>query len=236
MITDRLLAISRMVIKGQVAADIGSDHARLPLYLAEQGLVPGVIATEINEGPLFKAREAIAASSARDLVELRPGDGLQPLIRGEAVTVIIAGLGGDTICRILSSDWEKAASFRYFVFQPMSRPYMLRAALAERGWPILDEVLVMENKRIFVIISSKPGEEPYQLSRLELDIGPIILQRREQYLEQLYLQHWMAKYRAVYQGLVQSDILLHRTSIMDYQERIKALEVIIDAGKSSRPD
>ncbi len=230
MLTNRLLAITNMIISGQAAADIGSDHARLPIYLVEQGIVPRAIATELGDGPCLRAREAIANSTCGDLIELRQGDGLQPLERGEAATVIIAGMGGDTICRILSHDWNKAASYQRFVFQPMSRPYILRSALAEKGWPILDEVLVTENKRIFAIISSKPGKTPYQLSKLELDIGPNILTARDSETGKLYWEQWLAKYKAVYQSLLQSDSIENRALILDYEKRIEALEVIIDAG------
>jgi len=230
LITDRLLAISKMIIAGQAAADIGSDHARLPIYLVENHLVPRVIATELADGPFLRAREAVINSSCRDLIELRQGDGLQALQKGEAASVVIAGMGGDTIYSILSHDWEKAASFPRFIFQPMSRPYMLRAALAEQGWPILDEMLVTENKRIFVIICSTPGKNPYRLSRLELDIGPIILQARDNDTAKLYLGQWMAKYKAVCQSLSQSNTSENLSLKLDYEQRITALEVIIDAG------
>ena len=230
MITDRLLAISKMIIVGQTAADIGSDHVRLPIYLVENGIVPGVIATELADGPFLRAQEAIINSSCKDVIELRQGDGLQALQKGEAATVIIAGMGGDTICSILSHDWDKAASFRRFVFQPMSRAYRLRVALAEQGWPILDEMLVTENKRIFAIICSTPGKTPYRLSRLELDIGPIILLARDSEVGKLYLGQWMAKYKAICQSLSQSNTWENRSLILDYEQRITALEVIIDAG------
>ncbi len=230
MLTNRLLAITNMIIPGQAAADIGSDHAFLPIYLVEEGIVPKVIATEITEGPFFRAQETIVGSRGKDYIELRKGDGLQPLQKGEVATVIIAGMGSDTICSILSHDWDKAASFQRFVFQPMSRPYMLRATLAEQGWPILDEILVTENNRIFVIIKSRPGKIPYTLSRLELDIGPIILGDKDSEPGRLYLEHWMAKYNAVYQSLLLSNTTQNRALILDYEQRIKALEAIIDAG------
>jgi tRNA (adenine22-N1)-methyltransferase len=229
-INERLLAVAKLVIPGQVAADIGSDHARLPIYLVQKGIVPWAIATELSRGPLARTQAAIMLSPVRDLVQPRLGDGLQALDRGEAASIIMAGMGADTICRILSRDWEKAASFRRFVFQPMSRPFVLRQALAEQGWPILDELLVRENKRIFLIISSSPGNRPYKLSSLELDIGPIILKNRDRELNKIYLQRWMNRYQAVYQSLLQSNSPETRLLIEDYKHKIKALEVIMDAG------
>jgi tRNA (adenine22-N1)-methyltransferase len=192
--------------------------------------VPWAIATELSRGPLARTQAAIMLSPVRDLVQPRLGDGLQALDRGEAASIIMAGMGADTICRILSRDWEKAASFRRFVFQPMSRPFVLRQALAEQGWPILDELLVRENKRIFLIISSSPGNRPYKLSSLELDIGPIILKNRDRELNKIYLQRWMNRYQAVYQSLLQSNSPETRLLIEDYKHKIKALEVIMDAG------
>ncbi len=232
MLTDRLLAISKMIIAGQAAADIGSDHAFLPIYLVEQGIVPKAIATELSDGPLSRAQEAIENCSFPDSIELRKGDGLQPLTAGEAATVIIAGMGGETICSILSCDWDKAASFQRFVFQPMSRAYMLRAYLAEQGWPILGEKLVIENKRIFVIISSSPGKIPYKLSQLELDIGPIILDTKDSDWGKFYLEQWMAKYKAVHKSLLRSNTFENSALILDYQQRIEGLEAILDASES----
>jgi tRNA (adenine22-N1)-methyltransferase len=219
-----------MVIPGQVVADIGSDHARLPIYLVEQGIVSWAIATEISQGPLSRAQAAIMLSPARDSIQPRLGDGLQALDWSEAATVIMAGMGADTICQILSHDWEKAASYRRFVFQPMSRPFVLRKALAEQGWPILDELLIRENKRIFIIICSQPENRPYKLSRLELDIGPRILKNRDHELYKPYLQQWMDRYQAVYKSLLQSNSPENRLLKEDYKHRIKALEVIMDAG------
>ncbi|NLO20924.1 MAG: SAM-dependent methyltransferase [Syntrophomonadaceae bacterium] len=229
-INGRLLAVARMVIPGQVVADIGSDHARLPIYLVEQGIVSWAIATEISQGPLSRAQAAIMLSPARDSIQPRLGDGLQALDWSEAATVIMAGMGADTICQILSHDWEKAASYRRFVFQPMSRPFVLRKALAEQGWPILDELLIRENKRIFIIICSQPENRPYKLSRLELDIGPRILKNRDHELYKPYLQQWMDRYQAVYKSLLQSNSPENRLLKEDYKHRIKALEVIMDAG------
>ncbi len=232
MLNDRLLAVSNMIIAGKAIADIGSDHVFLPIYLMEHRIVPKAIATELREGPFSRAQEATKNSSFRDLIELRKGDGLQALEAGEVGTVIIAGMGGETICSILSYDWDKAASFQRLVFQPMSRAYMLRAALAERGWPILDEMLVRENKRIFIIISSRPGNKPYKLSQIEMDIGPIIAKNRGSELVKLYLQQWMAKYRAVHDSLLQSNSSENEEILLDYGQRIESLGLILDASRS----
>ena len=94
----------------------------------------------------------------------------------------------------------------------------------------MDELLVRENKRIFLIISSSPGNRPYKLSSLELDIGPIILKNRDRELNKIYLQRWMNRYQAVYQSLLQSNSPETRLLIEDYKNKIKALEVIMDAG------
>lgn len=147
-------------------------------------------------------------------------------------TVIIAGMGGETICSILFHDWDKAASFQRFVFQPMSRAYMLRAVLAERGWPILDEILVRENKRIFIIISSSPGNKPYKLSQVEMDIGTIIMKNKESKLVKLYLGQWMVKYRAVHDSLLHSNSSENEEILLDYGQRIKSLGLILDGSKN----
>jgi tRNA (adenine22-N1)-methyltransferase len=232
VLTDRLRTVAHLIIKGEPAADIGSDHAYLPVYLVEQGLAPRVIATELTESPLQRARAAILNSSCRNAIELRKGDGLEALAPGEVSTVIIAGMGGETIKHILEKDWGKSESFKRFIFQPMSRAYMVRETLARQGWPIIDEKLVMENGRIFVIISSLPGSTSYSLSPLELDIGPLLIKNKTNQLTEIYLKRWMKRYQVVYMNLLQSKAKNNQELLRFFGQKIKELGVIMNADQS----
>lgn len=194
---DRIAAMASMVIQGETAADIGADHAELALYLLEAGITPKIIISELPAGPYNRACAAIQNSPYFNKIEARQGDGLQVLSQGEVYNIILAGMGGDTLAGIIAFDLRKAASFRHYVFQPMTKPQVLRSLLADLGWPILQEVLVKEKNKYFIIISAEPGGKPYTLSPLELDIGPEIIKKSSQPVVKGYLQAQLQKYRKI---------------------------------------
>ncbi len=225
MLNKRLLAISDSVIRGGAVADIGADHGLLTLFLLENHIVPRVIASEVKEGPFARLKQAIKPSPFSEQVDLRLGDGLEVLAPGEVATVIIAGMGGDNTAEILARRWEHSSTYRRFIFQPMSKADVLRGGLSRQGWPILEEKLVEEQGRIYSIISSCSGDEPYALNLLELELGPIIL-RSDSPLRKRFLQNHMEKYRRVYRSLCQSETVAKK-NLKEYEERITGLEDII---------
>lgn len=230
LLDKRLFTITEMILKGEPVADIGADHALLSIYMVENNIVPRAIVTDLPDGPYNRAADAVKNNHCVNRIDVRQGNGLQVLNPGEVSSVIIAGMGGGTIVEILSHDWYKAATYKRFVFQPMSRADVLRRELSRQGWPILDERLVWENQKYFVIISVCPGERPYKLSSLETEVGPVILKGTSQ-LNHRYLEDYLRKYTVVYNNLLNSrqadrDILLE-----NYHSRIKELEEVLSAGE-----
>lgn len=227
----RLKAISTLVKTGLPLADIGSDHAQIPLYLVKNDLVPWAIATELADGPYIRMQRAVNASGFRERVCVRQGDGLQVLCPGEVAGVVIAGIGGDLITDILARDWAKAESFGYHILQPMSRSRVLRKNLAARGWPIVEEVLVMEKGQYYVIILTRPGSEAYHLSELEEELGPLVLKGSSP-LRMDYLQYYLNKYKKIKCNMAKSDRAQAIDCRNSIEARIRDLEAIINAGKS----
>lgn len=225
MFDKRLLAISQMIVKGQPLADIGTDHAYLPVYLVKNGMVPRAIATDVAQGPYLRAVREIEKEGLMDRIEVRKGNGLRVIEKGEVYNVVIAGMGGETIASILEDDWEKAESFACFVFQPMSKPEALRHVLAKKGWPILDEKVVMENGRFFVIISSKPDNKPYFLSPLEEEIGPVILRSK---VYTMFLRYYLNKYRLIERELSKSKEAYESGLLLEYEKKVKELEEVLN--------
>ena len=226
LLSRRLLALAEMIIKGGVTADIGADHGGLARFLVEHKMAPQVIATELGDGPYQRLLAGVADSPCRGLIKIRRGDGLAVLGSGEAVNVVIAGLGGEAMAEILSADYSKACSFKRFVFQPMSRAGALRRELSGRGWPILEERLIDENGRLFVALSAGPGDIPYRLTPLEIDVGPLLLRRETAYRSR-YLKSCLSRYRAACHGLMQAggdrDI-----AVDEYRGKILELEAKLD--------
>ncbi|NLW90303.1 MAG: SAM-dependent methyltransferase [Syntrophomonadaceae bacterium] len=227
MQSSRLKAICSYIKPGSTVADIGSDHALLPLYLIENELSPWVIASEFGNGPFIKMQRAINAAGCRERIFVRQGSGLESICPGEADYVVIAGMGGDIITDILASDWNKAETFSHFLLQPMSRGCVLRRALAARGWPIVDETLVMEKGQFYVIIESRPGREVYRLSDVEEELGPLVLKGSSP-LKKPYLNYYLDKYKIVCDNLARSPRAAAQGTRKNMISRLRELEAIMN--------
>ena len=131
-LTPRLLALAQQVPEGARFADVGTDHARLPVWLLEQGIIQHAIASDLREGPLEQARETARRHALTERLSFRLGDGLAP-IRGEEVDVCaIAGMGGETIAAILSACPWAASAGHTFLLPPT--PRRASAVPWRRGW------------------------------------------------------------------------------------------------------
>lgn len=183
-ISKRLTRLAELAPHGAKAVDIGTDHGFLPVFLIKEKISPAVIAVDINEKPLAAARKNIIFYEAGDSIELRRGDGLKAIRPAEAEVAIIAGLGGGTIRDILSSAPDVTRRLRRIILQPMTDADVLRRWLAENGWLITEEDLILEDGRIFEIIAAEPGN-PRELSPAEQSFGPLLLQKRHPLLLQL---------------------------------------------------
>ncbi len=151
MLTPRLNMILENIEKGKIA-DIGTDHAYLPIELAKMG--KQVIATDVNIGPLKNAEKNVIKNNQN--IELRLGSGLAPLNIGDADEIIIAGMGGELIEKIISADFEKALSAR-LLLQPMNSQKELRKFLIENGFTIIKEDLAKEGFKIYNLIICEKG-------------------------------------------------------------------------------
>ncbi|HPT70636.1 MAG TPA: tRNA (adenine(22)-N(1))-methyltransferase TrmK, partial [Syntrophomonas sp.] len=172
--------------------------------------------------------DAVRNCNLQDHIEVRQGDGLQTLTEGETATIVIAGLGGETIAAILAYDWEKAASYRKYIFQPMTKASVLRRTLADRGWPILQEKLLRDNDHYVVIIVSQPGSTPYCLDELEAEIGREALKADDQ-IKREYLFKFMEKYTKIYESLKNSTRQDNQLLASSCRDKLERLELILDA-------
>ncbi len=158
MITPRLQAIIDYISKPTVA-DIGTDHAYIPIYLIRNNICKKVIATDIRKGPVEAARRHI--TKYNQSIEVRLGGGLDPVCLGETEQIIIAGMGGEMICKIISDNFEKARQ-SLLVLQPMNGQYELRRFLHENNFSIKCENMAKEGTKIYNIMLVKDGyQKPF---------------------------------------------------------------------------
>ena len=162
-LSDRLQMIADNIRKGETMADIGTDHGFLPIYLLKNEISPRVIMSDVNSGPLARAKEnfceafGIEGLSQEELLgksmaEFRLGSGLETIGTGEVDDIVIAGMGGKLIVEILMTDFEKTALFKKFILQPRNGLGHLRSYLNAAGFDIEKELLVREADNICNVI------------------------------------------------------------------------------------
>ncbi len=166
----RLELIASILPHGRGFADVGTDHGYLPVYMAQHGYSGKIIASDINEGPLSTAVASARQAGVEDRIFFRLCDGLDGCGSEELDTVVIAGMGGDTICGILDrADWVMSRDI-LLILQPMTKAEVLRYWLTNNDFAICGEWLIEENGEIYQILSARFGART-PLSDAELFTG-----------------------------------------------------------------
>lgn len=147
----RLQMLADLVPPGARLADIGTDHGYLPVWLLSQGKISSAVAADIAADPLDHARRTAEEYGVHENLAFRLCDGLQGLSLQDADTLVIAGMGGETIVHILSqADWCREA--KLLLLQPMTKSELLRSWLTENGYTIQQERLVRDKAYLYPIL------------------------------------------------------------------------------------
>ena len=164
-LTPRLQLLADWVPQGTRLADVGTDHAYLPVWLSLQGRVTCAIASDLRKGPLERARLTGSTYGAEN-IDYRLCNGLAD-IRGEEVDVVaIAGMGGETIAAILAAAPWTADGKHTLLLQPMTRSAQLRSFLMDNGYEITREALVRDRGTIYPVMEVKAGKMELSLGQL----------------------------------------------------------------------
>ena len=198
-------------------ADIGTDHGSLPLWCLENEIVPYAVLSDVNEGPLERARQRMESSFvAEDRYDLRLGNGLSVLQPGEVQTIVIAGMGGELIASILEADPDVAQSVERFVFQPRSRAGALRVWLWTHGWRICEEKLARERGRLCQVFAAEKGtQEPYEFPDIPAGNDPLMIE---------FLDKELVNIKLIYENLLRSNGPDAQKTLQALQRKAKALE------------
>ena len=164
-LSPRLQSIANEVLRGTVVADVGIDHAYLPVWLLCEGIVSSAIGTDLREGPLERAKQTAVRYGVPNRISLRLCDGLSAISPEEAEYITIAGMGGETIANILEqAQWTKVGQ-HVLLLQPMSSQEDLRKYLTEHGYIIEKEILSREGDTIYLTLRVCAGKSaPYSLA------------------------------------------------------------------------
>ena len=219
---ERLAAVAAFVPLGARLADIGTDHAKLPLALAAAGKIAHAIAVDVNEGPFEAARRAVQAAGLAQTVEVRLGDGLAALAPGEVDSVAVAGMGGSLISRILTDGAAVLRAVETLVLQPQSDAAELRAWLYAHDWHIADESLALAGGRIYEVLLAKPGREDFPAPIL-LEIGPLLWQKKPPLLR-AHIEHLILRARRAAFGMEKSARAKESAAYRALKEKIASLK------------
>lgn len=167
----RLKAVYDRVRPGALFADIGTDHAYLPIALMQAGKIRGALACDIRQGPLCRAEANIAACGFEKAIVCRLGDGLAPAEESGFTDAAVCGMGGEVIAGILSRSAAIRAPGVRLILQPMTHAADLRRWLTENGFYLFDEGLASADGKIYQIFCAEAGEQKPPYTPAELETG-----------------------------------------------------------------
>ena len=168
---NRLYLCAKKVRQEKSIVDIGADHAYLAIWLVLNKLVRHAIATDIRKGPLLNSVHNIKKFGLEDKIEARRSDGLDEINPYEVDDIIIAGMGGELIAQIISrADWLKEKS-KHLILQPMSSESELREFLNREHFKIDSEQAIIDNNKVYTVMSVFFEETFYNFDKLYPYIG-----------------------------------------------------------------
>ena len=172
----RLSAIAKFVPQGSRVIDVGTDHAYIPIYLITQGIAKSCLATDINKGPLEKARKNLIAHKISN-VKLKQTNGLEGIPYDAGEVVMISGMGGYLIVDILERSKSLVEKMNKLILQPQQDIDEVRKYLHTIGFKIEDEDFVEDEGKYYTIIVAVPGQECYE-ETYEYTYGKCLIQKK----------------------------------------------------------
>ncbi|MBM7645783.1 tRNA (adenine22-N1)-methyltransferase [Scopulibacillus daqui] len=223
-LSKRLLRlISYIPAHAKTLSDIGSDHAYLPCYAYQKGLISQAVAGEVNEGPYQSALRTVQSLGLEKVISVRLGDGLKVIKRGETDVVVIAGMGGSLIRKILDEGSDKLTSETTLILQPNVASDTVRDWLSSHGWSIFNEDILEEDGHIYEMLAAHQTAEPIQLTEIERLMGPYLIKKKDKVFE----KKWRMELHKI-ENIIQSLSNTEQTDdiVQKKQQFIKKAEII----------
>ncbi len=224
-ISTRLKTIANMVDKCGVVADIGTDHAYLPIYLIKQGICKEAIASDINKGPVERASENVRREGLDSKICCKLGSGFNTLKPGDADCAIIAGMGGNLIRDIIEDKKEVFENLNYAIFQPVQNPEVLRQYIYDKGFEVIDEELCIDDNKFYEIIKVRYSEKPRDVEDIYYEIGEKLVEKKHALLNK-YIEYKLEKYNNIIK-YISEDTELAEKRKQDIWDKIKKMEDLL---------
>ncbi len=204
-LSKRLARIASFVEPQARIADIGTDHAYIPIALAQAGTIDFAVASDIGAGPCAIARTNIKNAGLSDKIVVRQADGLAGLRLEDGLdTIIIAGMGGQLMIEILEAGLERLDGTESLILEPNRDDYAVRSWLAEHEFGILDEALIEDDGHVYPIIVAGQTRPEVPYTQADLILGPVLRKERSALFLQ-ELQRAIKTTKQVLAGLQQAS-------------------------------
>jgi len=224
-ISKRLGAAVALVTKNNRVADIGCDHAYTSIYLVENKIASKVIACDINKGPLQRAKENISRYGYSAIIETRLSDGAKKIEHGEVDTLLVSGMGGGLVVKILSDSKEVVESCTELILQPQSEIYLVRKYLHEIGYQITDENMVIDEGKYYVMMRATKADGHQRYSdEVCYQYGALLLKNKNEILYQ-----FLNKEKGTYEGILHMLFKMQTEHSKKREDEVKQqLEYIVE--------
>lgn len=230
-LSDRLKRVVDFVPHCTSVADIGTDHGYVPIALVKSGIAQKVYAMDIKRGPLERAREHIAKEGLQNQIETRLSNGLEKLEKGEAQTIVIAGMGGELMVKILDNGKEVLEEVKTLVLSPHSEIEIVRRYLIENGYEIVREEMLLDAGKYYTIMQAEKalfgwnkGNEYSQ--DFYYQYGKLLIEKKDLVLQE-FLKQKEAKYQAILNSLEQQGKSEgHKARISEVREELSEMKQI----------
>ena len=176
-LSKRLEVVASYINDNSKIIDIGCDHGLLSIYLAKKYDNIKIIASDVNKNALGTAIENIKKEHLDGRIETRLGNGLEVVTPEEIDTIVIAGMGANTIVGILKYSTDKLINVKDIIIQSNTDLYFLRKNVTKLGYYIADETLVEDANIIYTVIKFSRGKKRYNYK--ELYLGPILIKKND---------------------------------------------------------
>ncbi|MBO0461976.1 tRNA (adenine-N(1))-methyltransferase [Enterococcus sp. DIV1298c] len=219
-LSKRLETVGRFVPDAARLADIGSDHAYLPVALMLKGKIDYAVAGEVVKGPFESAKRQVMKNGLADRIEVRLADGLDAIEKKDQINAItIAGMGGSLIRDILEAGRknQRISGEERLILQPNIGEKTLRTWLKENNYQIIAEEILEENKKIYEVIVAEKKEQTIEYSEKELMFGPHLLAEKNE----IFLAKWQRE-------LKQREVILEQLKNASEKNRRETIQQEVD--------
>ncbi|MBU5466417.1 class I SAM-dependent methyltransferase [Virgibacillus sp. MSJ-26] len=227
----RLKTLSFYLSQGAKFADIGSDHALLPIYTCLNDSKAIGIAGEVNKGPYERAKDNVKQYQLSHVIDVRLGNGLAIIQPNEISELVIAGMGGPLITSILEEGKGKLASINKLILQPNIHARKVRYWLFQNNFQITEETILKENGHFYEIIVGEFKSDtslknmPYERQEKDFIFGPILLQNKTS----LFKQKWSEEKENIIKIINQMKkaTVKDDSKIMQFEKELNWIEEVL---------